>query len=299
MSSDLFQLKTSIDRRTTVQLKSLLLAIYEYYGYDFRDYAMGTLKRRITQRMYKEQVDSLPALLEKVLYDSACLHRLLDDLSITVSTMFRDPSFFLAFRNIVVPQLRHYPFIRIWHVGCGKGEEVYSMAILLHEEGLYHKCRLYATDMNEKALQQAQRAIYPLKQMQTYTRNYFDSGGCGSFSQYYTAKYGHVIFRPWLKKNILFSKHNLTTDRPFNEFHIILCRNVMIYFNRSLKGRVHHLLYDSLSNRGFLALGQRESIRFTPHEACYKVVDDREKVYRKYDDYIEQSANLPHAPHQR
>ena len=267
--------------QTKVELRRLLLGIYEYYGYDFRDYALGTLKRRIGERMHKEQVDSLSGLLEKVLADPACLYRLVDDLLITVSTMFRDPHFFLALRKKVVGLLQEYAFVRIWHAGCGKGEEVYSMAILLHEEGLYDRCRLYATDINEMALQQAQRAIYPLKQMPTYTRNYFAAGGDGSFCDYYTAKYGNIIFRPLLKKNLIFSKHNLTADRPFNEFHIILCRNVMIYFNHSLQARVHNLFYDSLSDSGFLALGQRESIRFTPHESCYEVVDDREKIYRK------------------
>lgn len=155
------------------------------------------------------------------------------------------------------------------------------MAILLHEEGLYDRCRIYATDMNEVAVQQAQRGIFALKQMQEYTRNYLAAGGKGTFSEYYTARYDNAIFRPWLKENLVFSRHNLATDAPFNEFNVVLCRNVMIYFNRSLQARVHNLFYDSLTMFGFLVVGRRESIKFTSHESCYEVLNGREKVYKK------------------
>ncbi len=264
-----------------LEIRLLLEGIYGHYGYDFRDYAPGTLKRRIWERIHKEQLESVSGLLEKVLHNPDCMYRLVGDLSITVSSMFRDPSFFAAFRNKVVPLLRTYPFIRVWHAGCARGEEVYSLAILLHEEGLHDRCRIYATDMNEAAVQQAQRGIFPINQMQEYTRNYIAAGGQGSFSEYYTAKYDNAIFRPWLKENIVFSRHNLTTDGPFNEFNVILCRNVMIYFNRSLQERVHNLFYDSLTMFGFLVLGQKESIMFTPHKSRYEAVDSCEKIYKK------------------
>lgn len=268
-------------RLEELELRLLLQGVYEYYGYDFRDYATGTLKRRITERLKKEELTTISGLLEKVLHDQDCLNRFVGDLSITVSTMFRDPDFFIALRNKIVPLLHTYPFIRIWHAGCGKGEEVYSLAILLHEEGLHKRCRIYATDINEGALELARRGIYSLKQMQGYTRNYLAAGGKGSFSNYYVAKYGNAIFRPWLKDNIVFSRHNLTTDSSFNEFNFILCRNVLIYFNRSLQKRVHELFYNSLTRFGFLALGQRESIRFTPYHSNYEIIDDRQKIYKK------------------
>ena len=264
-----------------LEIQLLLDGLYENYGYDFRDYAPGTLKRRIWESIRRERLSSVTGLLEKILHDPACMIRFVRDISISVSTMFRDPGFFVVFRNEVVPMLKTYPFIRIWHTGCAKGEEVYSMAILLHEEGLYDRCRIYATDMNADVIQQAQNGIFPLKQMQDYTRNYIASGGKRTFSEYYTARYGNAIIRPWLKKNIVFSKHCLTTDGPFNEFNAILCRNVIIYFNSSLQARVHDLFYNCLTMFGFLGLGRKESIRFTPHESCYKVLKQHEMIYKK------------------
>jgi chemotaxis protein methyltransferase CheR len=195
--------------------------------------------------------------------------------------MFRDPSFYLTFRNQVVPLLRTYPFIRIWHAGCSTGEEVYSMAILMQEEGLYHRCRFYATDMNEVVLKKARAGIFHLDLMQEYTQNYLKAGGKHSFSEYYTAAYDSAIFRASLRENILFSQHNLATDGSFNEFNVILCRNVLIYFNQALQERVHNLLYDSLSRFGVLGLGRQESLKFTPHEHHYEALEKREKLYRR------------------
>lgn len=265
----------------SLELRLLLEAIFARYGFDFRDYAPASLKRRILKCVQDEKLESVSGLQEKVLHQPGTMHRLLNTLSIDVTAMFRDPSFYVAFRGKVVPLLRQVPFVRLWHVGCATGEEVYSMAILLQEEGLYEKCRLYATDMNEVSLKKAQEGIFPLKNMKEYTDNYQRGGGQHEFSEYYTAKYDNALFRPALKKNIVWAQHNLVTDTSFNEFHVVLCRNVMIYFNQSLQTRVHNLLHESLAPAGILGLGAKESLKFTPHEADYEVVDEREKLYRK------------------
>jgi chemotaxis protein methyltransferase CheR len=194
--------------------------------------------------------------------------------------MFRDPGLFLTFRQKVVPLLRTYPYIRIWHAGCSTGEEVYSMAILLHEEGLYDKARIYATDMNERSLQQAKEGVYDISRMKQYTKNYLEAGGTRAFSEYYTAKYNSVILQPYLRKNIIFAEHNLATDTSFNEFNVIFCRNVMIYFNDELRDHVHGLFHESLSRFGILVLGSKESIHFTKYSDCYESLDRVEKIYR-------------------
>src|SRR5439155_17804684 len=185
----------------------------------------------------------IAGLLEKVLHDPACMERLLLDLSVNTTAMFRDPKLYLAFREKVVPLMRTYPFVSIWHAGCSTGEEVYSMAILLTEEGLYDRCRIYATDINDVVLQQAKDGIFPLNRMQEYTENYIRAGGKQSFSEYYTAKYDGALFSPTLTRNVVFSQHNLVTDRSFAEFNVIFCRNVLIYFDRELQDRVHGLFY--------------------------------------------------------
>lgn len=269
------------DELEQIEIQLLLEGMFQYYGFDFRDYALASLKRRIWNTIRMERLSSISGLQEKVLHDPACLERFLLGLSVHVTSMFRDPGFYAAFRRNVVPILRTYPFIRIWHAGCSTGEEVYSMAILMHEEGLYHRCRIYATDMNEVVLKKAKAGIYPLDLMQEYTHNYLQAGGQRAFSEYYTAAYDHAIFRSWLKENIVFSQHNLAIDRSFNEFNVILCRNVLIYFNQSLQKRVHNLLYDSLSHFGVLGLGRQESLNFTPHEHHYEALDKREKLYRR------------------
>jgi chemotaxis protein methyltransferase CheR len=269
------------DELEQIEIQLLLEGMFQYYGFDFRDYALASLKRRIWNAIRMERLSSVSGLQEKVLHDPACLERFLLGLSVHVTAMFRDPGFYATFRRNVVPLLRTYPFIRIWHAGCSTGEEVYSMAILLHEEGLYHRCRIYATDMNEVVLKKAKAGIYPLDLMQEYTHNYLQAGGQRAFSEYYTAAYDHAIFRSWLKENIVFSQHNLAIDRSFNEFNVILCRNVLIYFNQSLQKRVHNLLYDSLSHFGVLGLGRQESLNFTPHEHNYEALDKREKLYRR------------------
>jgi chemotaxis protein methyltransferase CheR len=231
--------------------------------------------------MREEGLASLSGLLERVLHEPDCMERLLLDLTVNVTAMFRDPTFYLAFREKVVPLLRTYPFVRIWHAGCSSGEEVYSMAILLKEEGLYDRARIYATDINEVMLRRAKEGIYPVANMQEYTRNYLRAGGVKSFSEYYTAKYDAALFDPALTRNVVFSQHNLVTDHSFSEFHVILCRNVMIYFDRSLQTRVHDLFYESLARFGVLGLGNKETLRFTQYETSYEKLDARERLYRK------------------
>lgn len=265
----------------SIEIELLLEGMFRYYGFDFRDYALASLRRRIRNAILAEQLTTISGLQEKVLHDPACLERFLLGVSVNVTAMFRDPSFYLSFRQKVVPMLRTYPFIRIWHAGCSTGEEVYSMAIMMQEEGLYHRCRIYATDMNEMVLKQAKAGIFPLELMQEYTQNYLQAGGKRSFSEYYTAAYDNAIFRSSLKENMVFSQHNLATDGSFNEFNVILCRNVLIYFNQSLQERVHRLLYESLSRFGVLGVGRQESLKFTPHEHSYEALDKREKLYRR------------------
>lgn len=264
-----------------IELQLLLEGIYRHYGLDFRDYAAASLKRRIHETMREENTRTVSAYQEKVLHDPACMDRLMLALSINVTAMFRDPSFYLTFRQKVVPLLRTYPFVRIWHAGCATGEEVYSLAILLQEENLYPKCRIYATDMNKEVLRQAREGIFPLSAMKEYTANYMQAGGKRFFSDYYTAQYGSVIFRPSLIENVVFSEHNLATDSSFNEFQVVLCRNVMIYFNKTLQSRVHNLIYDSLSMFGVFGIGNKESLRFTSRESFYEELDTKDKLYRK------------------
>jgi chemotaxis protein methyltransferase CheR len=264
-----------------IEVQLLLEGVYRYYGFDFRNYAPSSLKRRIWNIIRSEKLPTVSALLEKVLHDPACLDRFLLGLSVNVTAMFRNPNFFLAFREKIVPILRTYPFIRIWHAGCSTGQEVYSMAILLEEEGLFSRCRIYATDMNEMVLKQAKSGIFSLQLMQEYTQLYLKAGGKRSFSEYYTAAYDSAIFRSSLKENIVFSQHNLATDSSFNEFNVILCRNVLIYFNKTLQKRVYELFHTSLCPFGILGLGRQETLRFTPYEAYYEELKGSEKLYRR------------------
>jgi chemotaxis protein methyltransferase CheR len=264
-----------------IETNLLLESIYSRYGYDFREYAYASLKRRIWNVVKAEGVSTISGLTEKILHDPACMERFLLAVSVHVTSLFRDPGFFLTFRRRVVPLLRTYPFIRIWHAGCSSGEEVYSMAILLQEEGLYERCRIYATDMNESVLKQAMEGIFPLECLTEYTAHYVKAGGTRSLADYYTSGYGSAIFRASLKENIVFSQHNLATDRSFNEFNVILCRNVMIYFKKSLQNRVHDLLYDSLAMFGILGLGSKETLQFTAHETDYEQLECGWKLYRR------------------
>jgi chemotaxis protein methyltransferase CheR len=264
-----------------LEVELLLEGIFKQYGFDFRSYAYASIRRRLWKRIEAEGLTTVSGLQERVLHEPAMMERLLLDLSINVTAMFRDPGFYRVFREQVVPTLRTYPFIRLWHAGCATGEEVYSMAMLLEEEGLYERSRIYATDINEVVLQKAKAGIFPLERMQEYTENYIAAGGKRAFSDYYVAKYGGALFSPNLTRNVVFSQHNLVTDSSFSEFNAILCRNVLIYFDKSLQARVHELFYNSLAMFGILALGSRESLRFSPYEDCYEQINGPEKIYRK------------------
>jgi chemotaxis protein methyltransferase CheR len=275
------EIAASRPEREVTEINLLLDGIFRHYGYDFRQYAFASIRRRIMGRAQAEGAKSVLELLERVLDNSACMERLLRALTIHVTSMFRDPKFYIAFREKVVPFLKTYPFVRIWDAGCSSGAEVYSLAILLAEEGIYDRCRIYATDLSEDILRDAKQGMFPLNAMKEYTENYQKAGGKVSFSDYYSARYDHALFQPSLRKNIIFAQHDLVAGGSFNEFNVILCRNVMIYFNRSLQDRVHRLFYQSLARLGVLGLGQRESLRFSPHEASYETVDAAQCLFRK------------------
>jgi chemotaxis protein methyltransferase CheR len=264
-----------------LELRLFLEAVYERYGYDFREYALASLKRRLAACREALRVDTLSELQAKILHSPEAWKQFILTLSVDVTALFRDPDFYLALRQHVFPSLLEQPFVRLWSAGCSSGEEVFSLAILMQEAGLYPRCRLYATDFNDAVLHRAQAGIFPLKAMQTYTANYQQAGGQQDFSDYYTAKYGHALLQRDLQQNIVWAQHNLATDASFNEFHLILCRNVMIYFNPVLTARVHTLLFDSLAPGGFLGLGSKESIDFSPHQADYEVIDAKQKLYRR------------------
>jgi chemotaxis protein methyltransferase CheR len=264
-----------------LEIELLLEAVYRRYGFDFRQYAQASLRRRLTRRMFAEGASSLSELQARLLHDPQSMERLLLDLSINVTAMFRDPSFYVAFREHVVPLLRTYPFTRIWCAGCSTGEEVYSLAILLEEEELYDRTRIYATDINENVLATARAGVFPLAKMQQYTQNYIRGGGKHDFSRYYVTAYDGAQFSRSLTENVVFAQHNLATDRSFNVFNVILCRNVMIYFDRTLQERVHGLFHESLETFGILALGHKESLSFTSYAQKYEALDEAERLYRK------------------
>lgn len=272
---------TQVNGMEDVEIDLLLEGLYRVYGFDFRDYSRASIKRRILELMRNEKVETVSAFQNRILHDPACLDRFLLGLSVHATAMFRDPSFYLTFRRRVVPLLKTYPTVQIWIAGCSTGEEVYSLAILLEEENVYGKCRIYATDISQAVLRRARDGIFPLAAMRDYTSNYHRAGGKNDFSDYYTAQYGNVIFSAALRSNVVFSEHNLATDGSFNEFQVILCRNVMIYFNKDLQARVHNLLYESLSMFGVFGLGNKESLKFTPRAAFYEHLNENDKLFRK------------------
>jgi chemotaxis protein methyltransferase CheR len=273
---------TSVDPELEqLEIELLLEAVFRRYGFDFRQYAQASLKRRLWRRAYAEGAGSISDLQAKLLHDPQSMERLLLDLSINVTSMFRDPTFYVAFREKVVPLLHTYPFTRIWCAGCSTGEEVYSLAIVLEEEGLYERTRIYATDINESVLATARAGIFPLDKMQQYTQNYIRGGGKHDFSRYYLAAYEAAQFPKELTENVVFAQHNLAMDRAFNQFNIIVCRNVMIYFDKPLQDRVHALFYESLEQFGVLALGHKETLAFTPLADRYEELDPAERIYRK------------------
>lgn len=263
-----------------IELETFINDVYEYYGFDFGSYSRASLKRRVNRIIQLDGFSNFYDFLSKVKYDSDYYKRTIDEITVNVTEMFRDPSFYKIVRNQILPQLATKPFIRLWHAGCSSGEEVYSMAILLKEAGLLHKSLLYATDINSKVLDTAKKGIFPLRMMKDYSENYRDSGGQEDFSNYYIANYGNAKFSEELTKKMVFSQHNLVSDTSFNEFDMIFCRNVLIYFDNDLQKRAINLFDESLSILGFLALGTKETIKYSIAQSKYKQVE-KEKLWRK------------------
>lgn len=264
-----------------IEIRLLLEGIFQLYGYDFREYAEASLRRRLTQWLRTSGCDTFSAAQARLLRSRELFGSLLDGITVNVSEMFRDPQFFKALREEVVPHLKTYPFVKIWIAGCAAGEEAYSLAILLCEEGLEGHFRIYATDINEKVLQQAEEGIYQLEKMQQFTQGYQKAGGKKDFADYYTARYDHAILAPRLKKNIVFAAHNLTADAGIGEMQMILCRNLLIYFRAALKERVLTLFDGSLVNGGFLCLGMKETLSGRALSNRYREMPPGTRIYRK------------------
>lgn len=264
-----------------IEVELFLQAIYQRYGYDFRSYAKASIRRRTRHLLAKTGLPHITTMIPRMLYDEEFAHSIISDFSITVTEMFRDPDFYRAVRQIIVPYLRTYPFFKVWHAGCATGEEVYSLAILLKEEGLYDRATIFATDFNDLALKRAQEGIYALRNIQQYTTNYQKAGGQRPFSDYYHAEYESAIMEPSLKQNITFANHNLVTDSVFSEIHLVFCRNVLIYFDKSLQSHVLKLLNNSLSFGGFLCLGSKETLQFSEVQNHFQALDQENRIYRK------------------
>jgi chemotaxis protein methyltransferase CheR len=266
---------------TEIELKLLAEAIYLKYGHDFRDYSGASHKRRVMHALPEFGCATISALQSRVLHEPGVFHELLQFLTIPVSEMFRDPSYYLALRRDVVPLLQTYPSIKVWVAGCSTGEEVYSLAILLHEEGLLERSLIYGTDINPASLDKARRGIFPLAAMQRYADNYERAGGKRQLSDYYTAAYDAALLDRFLSANVTFADHSLATDNVFSETHLVSCRNVLIYFNRKLRDRALGLFHASLCHRGFLGLGAKESMDSSACKERFETLDRRERLYRK------------------
>lgn len=264
-----------------IEVNVLLQAIFDRYGYDFRNYARASIERRARLFARKNGYDYISELIPKILRDEILFEQLLKEFSITVTELFREPLSYKELKEKVFPILKTYPFIKIWHAGCATGEEVYSLAILLKEEGLYEKATIYATDFNDEALEIARQGIYPLENMKTFISNYMQAGGSDVLSNYYFAKHDSVIFDKSLIKNVMFANHNLATDSVFGEMNLIMCKNVMIYFDKELQNRVLNMFNESLIHGGFLCLGNKESLMFSEVQDKFDIVDNVEKIYKK------------------
>jgi chemotaxis protein methyltransferase CheR len=263
------------------EIRLLMEAIYAKYSQDFREYAGSSQKRRVLYALQKLECDTVSTLQSRVLHDPGTFQQLMQILTIPFSEMFRDPAFFLALREHVVPVLRTYPSLKVWIAGCSTGEEVYSVAILLKEEGLLDRTILYATDINPTVLEKARQGIYPVESLKLYTANYQAAGGAAAFSDYYTAAYNAVRFDRGLVENVTFADHSLATDSVFSEVHLVLCRNVLIYFKKSLQDRALGLFHESLCHRGFLGLGTKETLDFSAWADHFEPVVKSERVFRK------------------
>lgn len=262
-------------------VRLLLDTVLDRTGLDFRQYAFSSIRRRVARAIIESESGSVTGLHARLRDDPVVLADLTRLLTVHTTALFRDPAFFRALREKVVPVLRTYPYLRLWVAGCSTGEEVYSLAILLREEGLADRCRIYATDLSDDMISRARTGVFPLAAMQDYTRNYQLAGGRASMSDYFTADSTAVVFRRELAANVVFGTHNLASDASFNEFHLILCRNVLIYFQRALQERVHQLFYESLISFGFLGLGKSETIRFMPHEHAFDTLERTLRIFRK------------------
>lgn len=272
---------THMDSAEEIEIRLLLEALFLRYHYDFRNYAMSSIKRRLRQARQQLEFASFSAMQDRLLHDPNMLPQLLRYLTVQVSDMFRDPDYFRAIREHVVPHLRTYPSLKVWIAGCSSGEELYSMVILFREEGLEERTLFYATDINQEALQAAEAGVFALDRVPTFTTNHRQSGGKTSLSDYYQAAYGRVSFDKSLRRNVVFSDHSLVTDAVFGEMHLISCRNVLIYFDQDLKDRVLGLFNNSLARRGFLGLGAKESVRFSKHATTFTDFVQAEKIYQK------------------
>jgi chemotaxis protein methyltransferase CheR len=273
--------RSFLEKSSDIELRLLIEAIYLKYSYDFRDYSGASVKRRVAHALRQFDCATISALQERVLHDPAAFMQLLQFLTIPVSEMFRDPSHFLAIRQEVVPLLKTYPSIKIWIAGCSTGEEVYSMAILLREEGLLERTIIYATDINPASLDKAKQGIFSLENVRAYTANYQQAGGQRSFADYYTAAYDYAIFDKTLRENVTFADHSLATDSVFSETQLISCRNVLIYFNKKLQDRAFGLFHESLCHRGFLVLGSKETLDFSAYSKQFDPLVKQERIYRK------------------
>jgi chemotaxis protein methyltransferase CheR len=264
-----------------IEVDLLLDGIYRRYGHDLRNYARASIQRRIQSFSETSGCNTISELIPKLLHDPTCFERFLHECSITVTEMFRDPQAFQSIRQQVVPYLKTHPHVRVWHAGCATGEEAYSLAILLKEEALFERATIFATDFNDIALHKARQGIYSIDDIKTYTSNYQQAGGSDSFADYYHAHYNSIAINNTLKENITFANHNLATDSVFSETHLILCRNVLIYFNAELQNRVLSLFCDSLVHGGFLCLGSKESLLFTDVKEQFKEIDKKWRIYQK------------------
>jgi chemotaxis protein methyltransferase CheR len=271
------------DRNFDIELQLLIDAIYLKYHYDFRGYAGASLKRRLRTAMERFVCTTLSQLQDKILHEPAVFPALLDYLTVQVSEMFRDPAYFRALREQVVPLLRTYPSLKVWVAGCSTGEEAYSIAILLREEGLLARTLIYATDINPHALHQAEAGVYDVDRIAGFTENHRRSGARTSLSDYYTAAYGRAVFDKTLRTHIVYSDHSLATDSVFAEVQLASCRNVLIYFNRELQDRAVGLFRDALCRKGFLGIGSKESLRFSPHADAFDDFVREDRIFRKRD----------------
>jgi len=267
--------------RTEIEIRLLLEAIYHRYHYDFREYSIASVRRRVESALVQLRCDTVSALQERVLHDPEVFPRLLQYLTVQVSDMFRDPAYYRTLREKVAPILETYPSLKIWVAGCATGEEAYSFAILLREAGLLERSLIYATDINGEGLRKAEEGVYSLSRMTAFTENHRLSGANVSLSNYYTARYDAAVIDRTLRKNIVFSDHSLATDTVFAEVQLVSCRNVLIYFDTSLQDRAIGLFAESLCRRGFLGLGSKESLRFNAHQAEFADFEPQERWYQR------------------